>query len=80
MEKSMETNFPGFRHPRDFAALSMIWEKTMEKTPIQWKLCGNQFLRLFPLDGFYCLFPCYEKLMEKTMYFPYDEVYNRMGI
>ena len=45
-----------------------------------WNKYGNQFPRLFPFDGFYCIFPYYGKLMRKHMHFPYDEVYHRMGI
>ena len=28
----------------------------------------------------FAIFPCYEKLMGKPMYFPCDEVYHRMRI
>ena len=30
--------------------------------------------------GFYCFFPCYQKLMGKAMHFPCGKVYHRMGI
>ena len=52
----------------------------MESTLILWKRYDNQFLKLSPFDRFCCLFPCCGKLMRKTMHFPYDEVYHRMGI
>ena len=40
----------------------------------------NQFLSLFLFNGFYCYFPCLEKLTRQPMHLPYDEVQDRMGI
>ena len=39
---------------------------------------GNQFPKLFPFDGFGCLFPCYGKLIRKHMHFPCNEAYYKM--
>ena len=38
------------------------------KTPILWKLYGNQFLRFSPFDHFCYHLPCYGKLMRKHMH------------
>ena len=56
------------------------WESDGKKVPILWEKSDYQFPRFSPYDGFCCIFPYYGKLMEKPMHFPYDEVYQRMGI
>ena len=59
---------------------TMGWESNGKKAPILWEKYEYQFPRSSPYDEFCCLFPYYGKLMGKPMYFPYDEVYHRMGI
>ena len=52
----------------------------MEKVPILWEKYEDQFPTSSRYDGFCCIFLYYWKLIEKSMHFPFDEVYHRMGI
>ena len=56
------------------------WESNGKKAPIIWEKYEHQFPRFSPYDEFCCIFLYYWKLMEKPMYFAYDEVYRRIGI
>ena len=56
------------------------WESYGEKSPIPWKRYKYQFPRFTPCEGFWYIFPYYEKLMGKPMHFRYAEVYHRMEI
>ena len=49
-------------------------ESDGKKIPILWEKYDYQFPRFYPYDGFYCIFPCYGKLIGKPMNFPYDEI------
>ena len=46
------------------------WEKSTQS----WEKYEYEFGRFSPYDGFCCIFPCYEKLIENFMHFPYDEI------
>ena len=56
------------------------WESYGEKSPIPWERYEYQFPRFTPFEGFWCIFPYYEKFMGKPMHFRYAEAYHRMGI
>ena len=54
-------------------------ESDGKKVPILWEKYDYQFPRFSLYNGFCCIFPYYGKSMGKSMHFPYDEVYHRMG-
>ena len=51
----------------------------MEKVPILWEKYEYQFPTSSPYDGFCWIFLYYGKLIGKSVHFPFDEVYHRMG-
>ena len=55
-------------------------ESYEEKSSIPWEKYEYLFSSFTPYDRFLWTSPYYEKLMGKPMHFPYDEVYDRMGI
>ena len=57
--------------------MGIKWEKS---THTLWEKYEYQFPRSSPYDGFCCTFQYYGKLIIKPMYFPYNEVYHRIGI
>ena len=56
------------------------WESNGKKAPKLWEKYEYQFPRSSSYNGFCCIFPYYGKLMGKSMHFPHDEVYHRIGI
>ena len=56
------------------------WESNGKRAPMLWEKYEYQFPRLSPYHGFCCIFSHCWKFMGKTMHYPYDEVYHRMGI
>ena len=56
------------------------WESNGKKALILWEKYEYQFPRSSPYDGFCGTFQYYGKLIIKPMYFPYNEVYHRIGI
>ena len=51
-----------------------------KEAPMLWEKYGYRFPRVTQYHGFCCISRYCGKFMEKPMYFPYAEVYHRMGI
>ena len=90
---TMGISFPDFSHTMSFVVFSRTvgnlwgilkytigWELDGKKAPILWKKYGYRSPRLSPYHGFCCIFSYCGKFMGKPMYFPYAEVYHKMGI
>ena len=94
--KSMGTNYPGSAHLMPFAEFchaienwlknqqishlmksAIRWESNAKKAPVLWETYEPWSSTY---NGICCIFSCYGKLMGKSMYFPRNEVYHRMGI
>lgn len=50
------------------------------KKPYFGKSLGLSIFQVSPTDGFYCILPCFGKLMGKPMHLPCDGEYHKLGI